>query len=454
MKKKKVKRKLKKKFKFGLIIIAILVVISITIASLTSNHTQIDKKIKKQINITNKINIKELKEKINDETITEEFLKWIEEKYGNKILNNLDTIIKKEEYNKEIWHQITGNSYIVLHDLYEDKYKDMTNLKIIENNNKDTTLSFVGDISLADNWYIMPKYDERNKKVYGILSEDTVKVMTESTIMVANSEFTISDRGEKMPGKYYTFRASPKRLPIYNEMGVDLVTLANNHVYDFGRTAFYDMIDSLNEYKIPYIGAGKNIEEAKKPYYFIVNGYKIAFINATRAEKLILTPEATETEGGVFRCYDPTAFINKIKETKQISDYVVALIHWGKEDSHELEKVQIDTSKQYIEAGADMIVGSHAHVLQGIEFYQNKPIIYNLGDFIFNNETKDTGIFQAKLLENGQMEYYFIPAKEENEYTKLLEENEKKRVINLMNSWSINATIDETGQIKEKITNQ
>ena len=315
---------------------------------------------------------------------------------------------------------------------------------------KENTISFVGDVSLADNWYIMPKYDERNKGIHGILSEDTVKVMTDTDIMVINSEFTISDRGEKMPNKYYTFRASPKRIPIYNEMGADLLTLANNHVYDFGKDAFYDMLNSLNEYKIPYIGAGKNINEAKKPYYFILNGYKIAFINATRAEKYILTPEATENDGGVFRCYDPEPLKNLINDIKKNSDYVVVLIHWGKEDSHELEQVQIDTSKIYIDAGADVIVGTHAHVLQGIDYYNHKPIIYNLGDFIFNDETKDTGIFQIKLNDDGNMEYYFIPAKEENEYTKLLYDDEKQRVINNMNSWSGNASINKEGKITEK----
>ena len=90
---------------------------------------------------------------------------------------------------------------------------------------------------------------------------------------------------------------------------------------------------------------GYNIEEAMKPYYFIINGYKIAFVNATRAEKNIMTPEATETEGGVFRCYDPTNFSNVIKETKKNSDYVVALIHYGREDSHNLEDVQVESSK-------------------------------------------------------------------------------------------------------------
>jgi len=428
-----------------IISLIILIGLIITYTFLLSNYQKNDTDQKEEITtiITN------IKTTINDEKIDNDFLTWINENYKINSLRKINSYLENNEYNEMIWHEATGNSYVVLRDLYNKKYDAMDNVKIIKNDSENT-ISFVGDVSLADNWYIMPKYDERDKGIYGILSEDTVKVMTESSVMVANSEFTISDRGEKMPGKYYTFRASPKRIPIYNEMGVDLLTLANNHVYDFGKDAFNDMLDSLNEYKMPYIGAGKNINEAKKPYYFILNGYKVAFINATRAEKYILTPEATDNSGGVFRCYDPEPLKNIISEIKKDSDYVIALIHWGKEDSHELEQVQIDTAKIYIEAGADVIVGSHAHVLQGIEFYKDKPIIYNLGDFIFNNETKDTGIFQIKLNYNGNMDYYFIPAKEENEYTKLIYDQDKTNVINKMNTWSINAKIGENGKIEKK----
>ena len=434
------KRRLKKWLKISLLIILLLIIGLLLYKFLPKNK----KSVTKEKNI-----VEELNTKIEDENIDKDFLKWINDTYGNKTLTKLKKILDNNKYSKELWHEVTNNSYIVLQDLYNKKYDDMNNVKIIEGN-KTSTLSFVGDVSLADNWYIMPKYDERGKGIYGILSEEVVKVMTESTLMIANNEFTVSDRGEKMPGKYYTFRASPSRLKIYDEMGVDLVTLANNHVYDFGSVAFNDMIDSFNEYKIPYIGAGKNIEEAKKPYYFIINGYKISFVNATRAEKLILTPEATETEGGVFRCYDPTNLINVIKEEKEKSDYVIALIHYGKEDSHELEEVQVESSKQYIDAGADIIIGSHAHVLQGIEFYKDKPIMYNLGDFIFNNETKDTGIFQIKLSNDGNMEYYFIPALEQDEYTKLLDGEERGRVINNLNTWSVNAIINKEGKIEKE----
>ena len=252
---KKVKKK-KKSNKILLIIFTIILIIGIVLFI-----PNIKKYLKptKEKEITKEELTNNILNNINDELITDEFLYWISDNYKINTLKRLDEYLKNNTYDSKIWHEITGNSYIVLNDLYTKKYDNINNVKVIDKQG-DTTISFVGDVSLADNWYIMPKYDERKKGVYGILSEDTIKVMTESDIMVANSEFTISDRGEKMPGKYYTFRGSPKRIPIYDEMGVDLLTLANNHVYDFGETAFNDMIDSLNEYKMPYIGAGKNID--------------------------------------------------------------------------------------------------------------------------------------------------------------------------------------------------
>lgn len=381
----------------------------------------------------------------NLENIDENFLGWLNQNYSYEVLAKLEKFLKENTYNKNTWHQLTSNSLIVLQDKYNNKISNKTR-ELTTKQTNEVTLSFIGDVSLADNWYIMPKYDERGQKIHGILSPEVVNTLKAADIGIANNEFTISDRGTKMPKKYYTFRGSPNRLSIYEEMGINLLTLANNHIYDFGETAFNDSIDALNKYNIPYIGAGKNIEEAKEPFYYIINGYKIAFVNATRAEKFILTPEATPTTGGVLRCYDPTTFLNVITEAKKQSDFVVALIHWGKEDSSQLEQVQIDTSKQYIDAGADLIVGTHAHTLQGIDFYNNKAIIYNLGDFIFNNETKDTAIFTLKIDNDGNFKYYFIPCLEKNEYTSLLTETEKERVLNKIRNLSPNITINQDGE--------
>ena len=441
IKRKKIRR-LKKWVKVCLLLMLILIIVLFGVLVFKNRN----KNSKKTINNKhNNLSINSIINKIDDDLIDKDFLRWYRDNYD---IDKLNKYLDKNEYNRYIWHQLSGKSLIVLKDLQKDIYKNMDNVSIVDNKKDNIIFSFVGDVSLADNWYIMPKYDDRGKGIYGILDKNVVDIMTKSDVMVANNEFTISDRGEKMMGKYYTFRGSPKRIPIYNEMGVDLVTLANNHVYDFGSVAFNDMLKSLKEYKMPYIGAGKNIEEATKPYYYVANGYKVGLINASRAEKLVLTPGATETSEGVFRCYDSERLINIIKDVKSKSDYVILLLHWGREDSHGLEDVQISTSKQYIDAGADVIVGSHAHVLQGFEFYNDKFISYNLGDFIFNNETKDTGILEVNLNNNGKLGYKFIPCEEKDEFTSLLSNNEKIRVLNLMKSWSRgNINIDNDGII-------
>ena len=431
-----------KKYLYVLYLLLVIIFMSITLREYRKYNYSLDSSFSKDILINDVMN------KLPNDELDKNFLSWIYDNYHDNSLLKLKKILDNNAYSFDVWHDITGKSYIVLRDLYENRYLDNNRVKIINDN--AYMMSFVGDVSLADNWYIMPKYDERGRGILGIIDNELLDIMKSSSWMVVNNEFTVSNRGERMPGKYYTFRASPQRLSIYEELGVDLVTLANNHVYDFGKDAFYDMLDSFNEYNIPYIGAGRNIKEAMEPYYLIINGYKIAFINATRAEKIILTPEAGENDGGVFRCYDPSSLIKLISDIKKDSDFVITLIHWGREDSHYLEDVQTETAKLYIDAGADVIIGSHVHVLQGIEFYKDKPIIYNLGDFIFNNETKDTGIFQIKLNNDGNMTYYFIPAIQKEEYTSILKGNEKQRVINDLNSWSINAVIDDGGQILKK----
>lgn len=452
----KKKRKLKKKVKIVFAITLIIIICLILIYLIKNNQTnELSKKDTPKVTET-----EQKQQLVNnilsyniDEIIDESFLEWIYKEYSLESLQDLNNHLQTSEYNSKIWHQLTGNSFIVLKDKYNNISSDRIKELLPKTTTKNTTISFVGDVSLADDWYIMPKYDERNKKIYGILSEEVVDIMTSSDIMVANNEFTISNRGEKMPKKYYTFRASPQRLSIYEEMGVNLVTLANNHIYDYGEVAFYDALDALDQYNIPYVGAGRNIEEAKEPFYYIINGYKIGFVNATRAEKFILTPEATTTSGGVLRCYDPTTFLEVIKKARKNCDYLITLVHWGKEDSSGLETVQLDTSKQYIEAGADVIVGTHAHTLQGIDFYQDKAIVYNIGDFIFNHETKDTGIFQLKIDENGNLSYYFKPCKQDNKYTYLLTGDEEVRVLNKMRGLSPNITIEADGKFYKNNTN-
>lgn len=444
----KKKRKVRKK-RVCLLIIAFLLLFSSVLIIGNFSFKKEKKEKEKEPVEEKKIDYEVELLKVQDQ-FSKEFLDWIKTTYGEDVLKGVLEAYENNTYADTLWHTLTGNSLLVLTDLYEGVYENNDRVTIREGNKDTITISFAGDIDLADDWFIMPYYISRKKGVYGILSEDMVKYMKDSDLMIINSEFCFSNRGTPLPKKTYTFRAKPEHVSIYDEMGIDLVTLANNHVYDFGKDAFLDTLSTLENAKIPYVGAGRNIEEAKEPYYFIINGYKIAFVNATRAEKYILTPEATKDSPGVFRAYDPNPYAELIKETKKNSDYVVALIHWGTENVHTLEKVQVETGKLYIDSGADLIVGTHAHELQGVEFYQDKLIAYNLGDFIFNAQTKNTGVLTWKLHLDGSSEYSFVPALESDRKTSIIYDKEASSLYNKMTSWSVNGKFLEDGRIVEQ----
>lgn len=441
----KKKRKLKLKKKSIFLLIVIILGIFLIIVDKNINLSSDKKEETKRIDY-----VASILENATDDLFEEEFLKWIAKEYDIDVLKQLNKSLKENAYDTKLWHQLTGNSYLVLQDLYHNNYQNRNDITVVEGKKEEVTISYAGDVSLADNWDIMPYYNSRKEGILGILSEDMVNYMKKSDWMVVNSEFAFSDRGSAMNGKLYTFRGHPDNVSIYKEMGVDMVTLANNHVYDYGSDAFLDTLTTLENASIPYVGAGRNISDATKTYYLVINGYKIAFLNATRAEKYILTPEANDISGGVFRCYDPTLFVSKIQEAREVSDYVVALVHWGRENTHELEDVQKETGKLYIDSGADMVIGSHAHVLRGVEFYKDKLIAYNLGNFIFNDYTIDTGILTWKIKDDGNSEFYFYPGIQKSCYTSNVEGEEKRKLLNKMTEWSINATFLEDGKIVQK----
>lgn len=330
------------------------------------------------------------------------------------------------------------------------------------NQHLDITLAFAGDLSLADNYVVMDYYhNEAGDDLANCIDSAYIKRMNDADVMWINNEFCYSNQGSPIPGKAYTFCAAPENVSILKELGVDIVGLANNHVYDFGPEAFADTLATLRGAEIAYVGAGADIKEASAPVYVDVDGYKIAYVAATRAEKNIKTPEATETSGGVFRCYDNTDYIEKIKEAKANADYVIALPHWGAEHSTILEAAQTDGAKEYIDAGADAVIGAHTHCLQGMDFYNGKPIIYSLGNFWFDDYTLDTMLLELHLTgttDHVQVTVEMVPGTQSERVTRMSSTvQERNRIYAYMESISSNigitpATEEDNGGIVFPVT--
>lgn len=324
---------------------------------------------------------------------------------------------------------------------------------IVSQEKFDFTLSFAGDICFDENCMVMQYYRDKGEELSECISPELIRLMNEADILWINNEFSYSLRGEPLENKVYTFRASPERVKMLKELGVDIAGLANNHVYDYGRDAFEDTLDTLRKAGITYVGAGENLKEAAAPVYMEVDGKKIAYVAASRAEKYKMTPQAGEEEPGILRCYDTELFLEEIKKARLEADYVIALVHWGTEYSTELEEAQLLTGKEYIEAGADVVIGAHPHCLQGLEYYQGKPVIYSLGNFWFNEKPLDTMLLQLHIYgdeKTSAMDVRIVPARQENCRTEKLEGEEAERVFDYLEELSDNVEIDEDGILHER----
>lgn len=284
-----------------------------------------------------------------------------------------------------------------------------------------TRLLFAGDVYLSD--HVLEAYDAAGG-IDGVLSQDYQAEIQAADFFMTNEEFPFSTRGTPAPDKQFTFRVHPEKVKLMQEMGIDFVTLANNHALDYGRDAMLDTIDTLDHAGIRHVGAGKNLAEARKPDVVELNGRTFAFIGATR-----VYPEedwaASTDSAGMFSTYDGGAQLaEEVKAAKQQADYVIAYVHWGIEREETPNGVQKSIAHRLVDAGADLVVGAHPHVLQGIEYYQGVPIAYSLGNFVFGSSIPSTALLQADVDDEG-IRLRLIPGTSAAGYTRKLDDAEK-----------------------------
>ncbi|TAH70895.1 MAG: CapA family protein [Anaerolineaceae bacterium] len=315
---------------------------------------------------------------------------------------------------------------------------------------KPIVLAFAGDVNFDEDSKPVARYDRENKGILGGISEDLVNEMNEADIFMLNNEFAYSTRGREIIEKSYTFRADPKRVEILKEMGVDIVSLANNHALDFREEALLDTFTTLDEAGVDYVGAGVNMNRAKAPIYYTIGDTTIAYVAASHVI-YAMDWYATDTRPGMIGTYDPALFVTSIKEAKENSDFVVVYVHWGKERTHEPVSYQKNLAKIYIDAGADAVIGCHPHVMQGIEFYKGKTIAYSLGNYWFNASKRESGLLKIYINPDGSTETQLLPAMNDNTYTYMITEGDaRESYFKFMEDISFNVKFDEKGFVSEK----
>lgn len=310
------------------------------------------------------------------------------------------------------------------------------------------SLLFAGDIYFSD--HVLNAYD-RAGGIDGILDDSLRQAIADADLFMANEEFPFSNRGKAAEDKQYTFRVSPDRISIMQEIGADIVALANNHALDYGGEALLDTCRILDQAGIRRVGAGANLEEAKKLEILEAGGKKIGYLAASRVIP-VSDWAAGRNHPGMLTTYDPAILVKEIESARAACDYLVVYVHWGIEKNTSPEEYQRALGRQYIDAGADLVVGSHPHVLQGIEYYKGKPIVYSLGNFIFGSSIPKTALLKAELsMSSGELlRLSLIPAVSSGGYTRRMDSAGEQGLFQYIEELSFDVSVDSEGTVSPK----
>jgi poly-gamma-glutamate capsule biosynthesis protein CapA/YwtB (metallophosphatase superfamily) len=256
----------------------------------------------------------------------------------------------------------------------------------------------------------------------------TVGELKSGTFACCNFEAPLSNKGMPQYGKFETLHAAPGMIDGFVRGGFKVVSLANNHSMDYGAEALLDTIDLIDSRGILHAGAGKNVEEARRPACFEAGGMRFAFLSfateafggyGAHAQKPGIAMIRRDPLYGP-SCVNPDdvkMMIELIRGAKTEADFVIAAFHWGLSQSRALTRSQLTLGRAAVDAGARLIVGHHPHVLQGVEVYKRSLILYSLGNFVFDlmpeflsPATRDTVLVKVKLSGAGVKEAVFLPA--------------------------------------------
>ncbi len=307
--------------------------------------------------------------------------------------------------------------------------------------NGTALLSFAGDVMFSDEY--LKAYQQSG--IHAIADDTMLQYMQNADLFILNEEFPFSRRGEPMADKQFTFRTDPKYVSIFKELGADIVTLANNHALDYGRDAFEDTLETLDQAGIQRIGGGYNISEAAAPALCTVQGQRFAIFGATR-----VSPSADwyagDAQSGLFQTYDPAKLNAAIQEARKSCDHVIVFVHWGIEKNETPEEYQRTLARGYIDAGADLVVGCHPHVLQGFEYYKGVPIIYSLGNYLFDNRTGQTVLLETRFADENPPTVKLIPCQRSGGVLKELEN--PSELYQKLTELSFDVAVDENGMLQ------
>lgn len=269
----------------------------------------------------------------------------------------------------------------------------------------EITLAFAGDVHFTE-------------RTAGLLNDPATafgsisSALSAADLAMVNLETAVTTRGTPEP-KQFHFRAPTSAYDAVKAAGIDVVTIANNHALDYGRVGLADTVDAARAAGVPAVGAGMDAAAAYAPWITEVRGTRIAFLGFSQVDELWSEWKATKTGSGIAMTRDLTRAVAAVRAARQRADVVVVYVHWGMEGESCPPDEAREFAAEMAEAGAAIVVGTHAHLLLGDGWLGNTFVQYGLGNFLWwmdDAYSNDTGILRVKLRGSDLVGTELVPA--------------------------------------------
>lgn len=286
------------------------------------------------------------------------------------------------------------------------------------------TLLVGGDVTLGHRY--QEYFDDQiqrgrtREEMFAYGFREVLPAVEGADLFLVNLECPFTDRGDKLT-KNFAFRARPEFVASLAYGKVGAVSLANNHAMDFGAVGLMDTLAALEKAKIPSFGAGMSLGEARRPLVVERNGIRMALLGYFfLGDHNIEPPEvhATDSTPGVAGHYSDLAQVERqlredVLSARGLADLVIPFFHWGRENVHTVQDYQPHLARVAVEAGAAAVLGSHPHVLQGMELIGGAPVVYSLGNFVFggnwNPRVKQSALVRLRFSSAGLLGAELVP---------------------------------------------
>lgn len=254
---------------------------------------------------------------------------------------------------------------------------------------KFNSLIFTGDLAL------LGLAESTDRKDYSLnISPEIRELFLVSELNVVNLETPLTTSTSKIPKTGPHVKAHPQSIGLLKDLNVHVACLSNNHIRDFGNVGVKDTIEECTKSGIRIVGAGENLTHAAQPLFIEQSGFKVCIVNFSESEYNFATNSRAGSNPD-----DPIHIWKTFKEIEGKADYIIAVMHGGREMHPYPTPYQLELYRFVIDLGAHAVIGHHSHVIAGYEWHKNKPIFHSLGNFIFDEAGEPNPFYEGMLVQ-------------------------------------------------------